>query len=555
MLPPEAGLKTVKVFRVVCAFGFECFGGWMIRGNARWARLPFLGWLLSLLMFAGVVGSVRAEAFVTARGKSILILYDEGGAWGHLGEHYAQMMANLVSHFGRWEAMPVERYRQGRMQGHRAVVYLGTHYGEKLPEDFLKDVSNLDRPVLWINDNLWQLTPRYPDFLVKQGWTWMGFKALGIKGVKYKDVLFTRDAANKAAVLDLRVTRPAGNRVLGTYVMDDASERPWAIQSGLFTYVSEIPLIYLDMDDRYVAFAGLLYDVLEPQAKLSRRALVRLEDVGPISDPKRLAAIADLLHARKIPFSAAVYPRYVGPLRSGGPQVTCELSDRPEVVEALKYMTARGGTLIMHGYTHQLEGLRNPYSGQSAEDFEFYRTHVNDQDVVVYDGPVPGDSARWAESRVAKSREAFRKAGLALPTIFETPHYAASPVDYEVFGRLFSMRYERGQYFPGYLNGRPDAKKAIGQFFPYPVTDVYGSRVIPENLGNIRLTVSNHHPIRLAADLVRTARLNKVIPNAFASFFYHPYLGHQMLAELVDALASDGWTFVSAGAVQKDFTR
>jgi len=38
------------------------------------------------------------------------------------------------------------------------------------------------------------------------------------------------------------------------------------------------------------------------------RALIRLEDVGPAADPVQLRQIADLLAARSIPFSVAVYP-------------------------------------------------------------------------------------------------------------------------------------------------------------------------------------------------------------------------------------------------------
>ena len=31
----------------------------------------------------------------------------------------------------------------------------------------------------------------------------------------------------------------------------------------------------------------------------------------------------------------------------------------------------------MHGYTHQLTAQLNPYNGVSADDFEFYRAHVD----------------------------------------------------------------------------------------------------------------------------------------------------------------------------------
>src|SRR5207302_1263956 len=124
-----------------------------------------------------------------------------------------------------------------------------------------------------------------------------------------------------------------------------------------------------------------------------------------------------------------------------------------KVVTALKYMQSHGGTLLMHGYTHQYEAVANPYSAVSAEDFEFYAAHIDANDYVVFDGPVALDSASWAANRLLSSDMAFLAAGLSVPTIFEPPHYAASATDYKVINSMFTTRYDRGLYFPGALTG------------------------------------------------------------------------------------------------------
>ena len=41
------------------------------------------------------------------------------------------------------------------------------------------------------------------------------------------------------------------------------------------------------------------------------------------------------------------------------------LSDKPDFVDAIKYMVKNGGTIVMHGVTHQ-------YKGTTAVDFEFW---------------------------------------------------------------------------------------------------------------------------------------------------------------------------------------
>src|SRR5690606_26198126 len=90
----------------------------------------------------------------------------------------------------------------------------------------------------------------------------------------------------------------------------------------------------------------------------------------------------------------------------------------------------------------------------------------------------------------------------------------------------FDVAYHRGLYFGGTLRGgAPNYQHVIGQFFPYTVRDIYGWKIIPENLGNFEPVAMNHHPEQLVGDLVHTAVVNRVVRDGVASFFYHPYYG------------------------------
>jgi uncharacterized protein YdaL len=159
---------------------------------------------------------------------------------------------------------------------------------------------------------------------------------------------------------------------------------------------------------------------------------------------------------------------------------------------------------------------------------------------------VPTDSTSWALSRVDAARHEYCRTGLPQPTIFEFPHYAGSPVDYAAIGSRFSTRYERSLYYPGKLTGTVDTTRFAGQFFPYDVTDVYGSKVIPENLGDISPLEQNHHPARFPAQLVEAARANLVVRDGFASFFWHPFLSLDYLKQTVEGIQALGYTFVGA---------
>ncbi|ONH58619.1 hypothetical protein CcI49_20540 [Frankia sp. CcI49] len=491
-------------------------------------------------------------AAAATTGQGTLILYDTTGTWGWLGEQYAMQAANLASRFGTWQARPVRSYTAGQMAQYAAVIYIGSTYDEQVPTAFLTDVLAGTRPVLWMYDNIWQLTAQAPNFATTYGWNWSGFDTTSIGAVRYKGTDLTRLATNAAGIMNYGTVDPAKATVVAEAVRANGTRFPWALRSNNLTYIGEIPFAYADMTDRYLAFADILFDALAPQTATRHRALVRIEDVGPDADPAELRAIADYLSSVNVPFSVAVYPRYVdanGTYNNGVAQ-DYTLASRPDVVTALRYMTQRGGTLIMHGWTHQFSNVANPYSGASADDFEFFRAHVDAQDNVVYDGPVPGDSQSWAAGRMDGSAAAFTAAGLSVPTVFEFPHYAASAPDYAAAKAKFPRRYDRGLYFRNQLaGGTIDHTKFGGQFFPYPVTDVHGSFIIPENIGNVEPEAFNNHPARLPADLIDAARRNLIVRDGFASMFYHPYLGVDYLRQTVEGVKALGYTFIAASAV------
>ncbi|MFI5909089.1 DUF2334 domain-containing protein [Dactylosporangium sp. NPDC051541] len=471
----------------------------------------------------------------------VLVLYDTTGQYGSLGELYAVQAGNLASHFGSWDAVPVTKYTPGSTRKYRLTIYIGSTYDEPLPDAFLADVA-AGAEVLWLGGNLWQLIRKYPG---------MGFQAATIddavpSGVRYRGTDLTR-SASAGGLVSTTLSPGVYSKTLAEATMPDGSSRPWAVRVGAVTYIAEVPFTYVSFDDRYLALADLLFDLLAPQTAERHRALVRIEDVGPHSDPAKLREIADYLHSRNVPFAAAVFPVYDDPagVYSGGAPVHRTLSESPQVVDALRYMQQQGGTLIMHGYTHAFAGGPNPY-GVSAEDYEFYRAHVDGTGAVVLDGPVPEDSPSWALSRLEGARAEWTKAGLTPPDIWEFPHYTASATDYRAIAGApgIRARYEQVLYFNGILGGT--GTRSVSQYFPYVVKDAYGTPVIPESLGNVATQRFNQHGVRLAPDLLASAKRQLAVRDNVASFFYHPFLGLEYLPQLIEGLQAMGYTFVSA---------
>ncbi len=517
------------------------------------------------------VTAAGTRALAAAAGPSALVLYDTTGPYGHLGELYAMAVSNLAGHFGTVTAKPVSAYTAGMVEQYTSTYYIGsTYYGGTLPDAipaaFYQDALKTTKPVNWIGDNIWGMANAVgvENFKKKYGWdpTNSFFETNGNVGnvnqVTYKNQTLTRKIPTgfDGGVLHPAVSDgpdyPDITEIAQAKDANSGATFPWAFRSGNLTYVGEIPFSYVSEADRVIVFEDLLFDGLAPATAERHRAFVRLEDISPDADPAKLRAMADYLYSQKIPYGINVIPVYTDPkgAYNNGVPKTVTLAQAPQVVSALKYMIQRGAVLMNHGYTHQYKNVNNPYTGVTGDDFEFFRAHVDAADSVIYDGPVPEDSTIWAQSRVTSALAAFTAAGLPKPTLWTTPHYAASATDYRVFGQNYTARLERSLYFAGTLSGGTvNSSRYIGQFFPYAVKDVYGTTVLPENIGNYEPVPYNNHPARLPADLIASAKANLAVRDGVASFFYHPYYDVEPLKQTVEGIRALGYTFVAPAAL------
>lgn len=514
-----------------------------------------------------------------------LVLYDSTNTYGWLGELYGMAAGNLASHFGTVTAEPVVDYVSGQVNSYTSTIYLGSTYNEPIPTTFLSDVLTTTKPVIWAGYNVWQLTGpegSTSDTAFKTAYGWDPSNSYFDSTddpltVSYKGQSLTRNTLAGATVLAPDITTASQVTTLASanctsstgaattcasIAQSTGTSFPWAIRSSNLTYVGEIPLSYISERDRYLAFSDLLFAALNPGAAPSHQALVRLEDVSPESDPSELEADANYLSSVGVPFSVAVIPEYTDPngYYNNGVAQTVTLAQAPTVVAALKYMQSKGGTLIEHGYTHQYSNVANPYDGVSADDAEFYRAQCSstqnppysfdspcpNTDWVVWTGPLSGDSQSWAANRAKTGQALFTAAGLTKPTIWETPHYFASAADYAGIDSVYSTRYERENFVGGQLSGGTlNYSHIFGQFFPYVVHDVYGEKIIPEDLGNYEDTEENNNPPRLPADIIANAQADLAVTQGVASFFFHPYYPLTDLEQIVAGIKGLGYTFVA----------
>jgi uncharacterized protein YdaL len=480
-----------------------------------------------------------------AQSHPVLILYDAVAPTEEISYLHALFLANLLGHFEKQTTvLPIASYKKNQIEAYETTFYLGTHYNNILAPTFLDDVQKTQKNVIWFRYNLWQLINRSKHFAEHYGFNFQQIDDSGFDTIIYKKTALNKNLADpqlgQVAIHDASLAK------VHAVAEQTRSGRqiPYITKSRNFWYVADIPFTYLSENDRYLAFADLLYDMLqEVPPKEQRRALLRLEDIHPDYDTAILRKTADYLYEQHIPFAIALIPVFADPFGyyNHGIPTWLSLEDRPEFVETLNYMQARGGKILLHGYTHQNTNAKNPYNGVSGDDYEFYKVRQNNPiDQFILD-PLEEDSDDWIAERVLAAKTAVAHASLTTTNIWETPHYLASARDNHYFATQFLATIGRVHYF-----NEANLAYHAEQFYPYIIQhDDYGFKVIPENLGCI--SPSAQHP-RTVDDLILTAQKNLVVRDAWASMYYHPYLGLSFLKKLIPAIKKLGYEFVPLSA-------
>ncbi|HUK11731.1 MAG TPA: DUF2334 domain-containing protein [Thermoanaerobaculaceae bacterium] len=473
---------------------------------ARWAAL-------ATCLATSAAGATAPAA------KTVLVLYEPGPVAVASGLGDARQLRQLLGHFHADVTLQsADTYRAGELAAFDVAFYIGWRKDfrrEYAPAPALyPDVFESDKTFVWINSGLDQFA-RTCDLESRFGFRFLAFDTTsGYDQVDAGGNRFTKTEPNANVI---EVTDKARCQVLATATSTRRRVTiPYLVRSGNFWCVVDSPFSYATEADRYLYFADLLHDILGEDHPRSLSAAIRIEDTNPLSDPSSLRAVADVLAARKMPFMVGVIPFYVNP--AAGMRVA--MSEKPDYVDAIKYMMEHGGTVVLHGTTHQ-------YHGESASDYEYWDESR--------DKVLPSDSQEFVAHRLREGVVECVKNGI-YPLLWETPHYSASEVDYSAFAQVFSAATEQRLVLD---------RLDYSQFFPYVIyKDMYGQKIYPENLGYIPLDADPAKELETADRLVSFAKANLAVRDSFVCAFFHPFVKIEALERLVDGIRALGYTFV-----------
>lgn len=485
-------------------------------------KTKILATLTFLLFGLWLIRMERADAIeenVTKIDPNTNVLVVYSSEKGEMDEHQRLLDLSLGHFSENIEYKSSEAVELGDLADQTHLIYYG-QAEEALSSNVSEVFSSFTGPTLAIGYNVEQLGEKYSFLQVGEDKTITELEYLG-DDEKTRTIgpntIFETTLDKEAEVL----VQGSGDQGVFPLIMHQDKNYYMASDSILLPYS--------------VYFSQALNDFFETETIEQTPAYIRLEDVHPLTDAKNLMAAAEELARRNIPYMVATIPVYTDPDTGR----VYHFEDSPKVLEALRYMQDNGGSVVLHGYTHQFRG------SETGEGFEFWDV---EHQMPIYHGPAdevvqrtaedfenPADyeaymddnkkfEREYIESRLTRGVQELANYKI-YPLAFEAPHYTMSQNGYDVVSDMFSTYVGQIQL--------SDERWEIMNTAPYATkpTILNGMQLLPETIGFVQ--PEEDAPVEV---MMEAASEYQVTDGGMIGAFYHPYLGVEGLKELLDEM-------------------
>ncbi|HBG3221155.1 TPA: polysaccharide deacetylase family protein, partial [Clostridioides difficile] len=442
---------------------------------------------------------------ITSSTDKVLIIYDSKKETAY-NRDILNIMRTLLGRFSSdIELLKLSNYDGEINENYYSHIFIlgineNSYNNDKNTKNLISSLNSYKVTICWLGYGIENLLEHK-----KYNLDYVG-KTNNIVSVNYRGKSYNLD---EHYVFNIVESKDTSNKVIGS-INDTLNKYPYIINDKNLFYVSK-----LDLDGvLFYIFCDSLNDIFNIKTFDKGRIFVRIEDVHAFREPKNLVEIADYLSSKNIPFTIALIPAYVNPKN----HKVITLSESPEIVKAIKYMQDKGGTVILHGYTHQYK--KEEVSG---EGYEFWDGKK--------DEPLKENMKIFVKDRVLNGLRVCIENGI-YPLAFEAPHYAMESEGYKELKKYFST------YMGQHQN---NDKKFSTNTYPYIIRDTEEFNIfIPENLGYIdpedKFTFQN---IKENLDKL------SIVRGFSGGFFFHSYLNIEYLKNTIEYLEKQNIEFMN----------
>jgi len=309
-------------------------------------RLAIMGRIGVLILLLGVLSLADQ-----AQAQNVLLVHDAGAAPRPAERGIIATARDILSHFdGAITVIAADEYRAHLLDGYDATVYLGIRDGAELPEAFLADCYDLDRPLCWLGANLDQLAQRFS--LGRYGFEIAEVPAETAPArVVYHGMAYWRE---EAPLRRIRVTQPQVCDVISA-IENAGQPLPYAVRSGNLWYFPEIPLESTRKGGTHLILCDQLHQVLDQTHAGARTALLYVAGVTPDTEAGKLTTVIRQLRSQGVAFAIEIEPVLTG----AQPGQLFRLSGKRGLVGILRGAQRTGASIVA--------AAREPASGDAAD--------------------------------------------------------------------------------------------------------------------------------------------------------------------------------------------
>lgn len=438
--------------------------------------------LIVLLVFNILPSGVYADS---KEDTSALIIYENENRFRY-DENIVNHLKELLYVFNSdVSEMYINSYEHGDINKYDSVFVINIQ-NDIVNNQFLEDLSRYENRIYWIGDKIQNYLEYSNKYDIKYS-----SQNNNITELIYKENEIVIDVG-----YSFNIVEPSAKSTNISTMSDGYNFYPYIINEKNLYYISR-----WDLENGYI-FEDSLNDFYNIKEFKKGEIFVRIEDVHPFRDTNTLKEVADYLYSENVPFIIALIPTFL----DHETKTINTLDMVPEFVKTIQYMQAKGGTVILHGYTHQLGEEEI-----SGEGYEFWDIENN--------VPIHKDMETYIRDRVLSGLRLCIENGI-YPLGFEAPHYAMNIDGYKVLKKYFST------YIGQFQNNN---EKFANSTFPYIIRDgnIFNT-LIPENLGYV-----DKDDIFTIEKIKENFKKLSMVRGYTGGFFYHPYLDIDYLKECI----------------------
>ena len=394
------------------------------------------------------------------------------------------------------DKIQIDDYKSGDLESYNSVFVINMD-NDINNIQFLEDLSTYKNKIYWIGNKIEDFLSESKKYKIRYD-----SKNNNINKLIYKD----KSLVINSGVFYNIITPSKESKVL-SYMSDAYNKYPFIINEDNLYYISR-----WDLEDSYI-FEDSLNDFYNIKYFDKGKIFIRIEDVHPFRDTTQLRKVADYLYSKNIPFMIALIPTYVDTKTHS--ITTMDMNS--DFIETIQYMQEKGGSIVLHGYTHQLGNEE-----VSGEGYEFWD--------MKNDKAIDGDIELYIRDRILSGLRPCIENNI-YPLAFEAPHYAMNINGYKVLKKHFSTyvgQYQNNNYNFA-TNSTPFIIKNSESF----------NKLIPENLGYV------DEEDDFSVDTIKeNFKKLSMVRGYSGGVFFHSYLDIEYLKEIVEFLEEENVDFI-----------